>query len=85
MSPASSASDPAFWRAGAISMTIVMLVVLVFLTVDSLEVIREGGAQVPAYTVINREIGYAYDADAGYDIAKDCARAQGLDLPGIAL
>ncbi|MCC6608737.1 MAG: cytochrome c [Burkholderiales bacterium] len=67
MSPASSASDPAFWRAGAISMTIVMLVVLVFLTVDSLEVIREGGAQVPAYTVINREIGYAYDADAGYD------------------
>ncbi|MCC6917805.1 MAG: urocanate hydratase [Alphaproteobacteria bacterium] len=29
--------------------------------------------------------GVMRHADAGYDIAKDCARAQGLDLPGIAL
>ena len=29
--------------------------------------------------------GVMRHADAGYDIARDCARAQGLDLPGIAL
>jgi nitric oxide reductase subunit C len=65
---ASDASDPAFWRAGAISTTIVMLIVLGFLTVDSLAVIRAGGAHVPAYTVINREIGYSYNVDRGYDV-----------------
>lgn len=63
----SPASDPAFWRAGALSATLVMLVVLVFLTVDSVAVIRAGGSQVPKYDVINQEIGYAYDAEAGYD------------------
>ena len=29
--------------------------------------------------------GVMRHADAGYDIARDCARAHGLDLPGIAL
>jgi nitric oxide reductase subunit C len=67
MAQTSDAADPAFWRAGAISTTIVMLVVLVFLTADSLAAIRAGGAHVPPYTVINQEIGYAYDAQAGYD------------------
>src|SRR5438034_717440 len=64
----SDAADPAFWRAGAISTTIVMLVVLVFLTVDSLAVIRAGGSHVPRYTAINQEIGYSYDLDRGYNI-----------------
>ena len=68
MSSSSDAGDPAFWRAGAISTTIVMLIVLVFLTVDSLEAIRAGGSHVPDYTVINRDIGYAYDARLGYDM-----------------
>ena len=58
------AEDPAFWRAGAISSTFVMLVVLGFLTVDSLATIRPGGANVPAYTVINREIRYEFDVQA---------------------
>ena len=58
------AEDPAFWRAGAISSTLVMLSVLVFLTVDSLATIRPGGANVPAYTVINKEIGYEFDTPA---------------------
>jgi nitric oxide reductase subunit C len=58
------AEDPAFWRAGAISSTLVMLIVLGFLTVDSLDTIRPGGANVPPYTVINKEIGYAFDYDA---------------------
>ncbi len=37
MTQISDAHNPAFWRAGAISTTIVMLVVLVFLTIDSLQ------------------------------------------------
>jgi nitric oxide reductase subunit C len=57
-----STQDPAFWRAGAISSTVVMSIVLVFLTVDSLSAIRTGGRNVPPYTVINREIGYRYDS-----------------------
>jgi len=58
------ASDPAFWRAGAISSTLVMLIVLAFLTVDSLATIRQGGANVPLYTVINKEIRYEFDSAA---------------------
>jgi len=58
------AEDPAFWRAGAISSTLVMLVVLGFLTVDSLATIRPGGANVPPYTVINKAIRYEFDSDA---------------------
>jgi nitric oxide reductase subunit C len=58
------AEDPAFWRAGAISSTAVMLVVLGLLTVDSLATIRPGGTNVPPYTVINQQIGYEFDAQA---------------------
>lgn len=53
--------DPNFWRAGAISTTVTMLIVLVLLTVDSMESIRAGGRQVPNYDVINQKIGYEYD------------------------
>lgn len=54
-------ADPRFWAAGAISTTIVMLIVLAFLTVDSLSVITAGGRNVPAYDVINRHIGYEFN------------------------
>lgn len=59
--------DPLFWRAGAISTTLVMLIVLAFLTIDSLRVISTGGANVPPYDVINQQIGYAYDWAKGED------------------
>ncbi|MEZ5566073.1 MAG: c-type cytochrome [Gammaproteobacteria bacterium] len=59
----SGAQDPRFWRDGAISTTAVMLIVLALLTIDSLDVIAAGGANVPAYTVINQEIGYEFDSD----------------------
>jgi nitric oxide reductase subunit C len=55
------AQDPAFWRAGAISTTVVMSIVLVFLTVDTLAAMHTGGSHVPPYTVINREVGYAFN------------------------
>ncbi|MGE5625855.1 MAG: hypothetical protein ACM3ZT_09945 [Bacillota bacterium] len=63
-----SIQDPRFWRAGAISTTAVMLVVLAFLTWASLGAITAGGAHVPGYDVINRQIGYRYDWNRRMDM-----------------
>jgi nitric oxide reductase subunit C len=60
--------DPAFWRAGAISTVVVMSIVLIMLTIDSLAVISPGGANVPLYTVINQHIDYKFDAKRGSDV-----------------
>jgi len=60
--------DPLFWRAGAVSTTLVMLVVLAFLSVDSWSYIRAGGKNVPNYDVINQEIGYQYDWSRSADV-----------------
>ena len=59
--------DPRFWRAGAISTTAVMLVVLAFLTIDSLAVTRAGSTRVPDYDVINQHIDYTFDWTRGFD------------------
>ena len=64
----SHAGDPAFWRAGAISATAVMLAILGLLTVDSLADITAGGSHVPPYTVINQHIAYQYDPSADHDV-----------------
>ena len=64
----SHAADPAFWRAGAISATAVMLVILGLLTVNSLAVITAGGSHVPSYTVINHQISYQYDPARDHDM-----------------
>ncbi|MGH8371030.1 MAG: c-type cytochrome [Gammaproteobacteria bacterium] len=53
--------EPGFWRAGAISTTLVMSVVLILLSINSNQVISAGGAHVPKYDVINQQIGYSYD------------------------
>jgi nitric oxide reductase subunit C len=60
--------DPNFWRAGAISTTIVMAIVLAMLTIDSLEAINPGGSHVPPYEVINRHIDYAHNSKLGRDM-----------------
>ena len=60
--------DPSFWRAGAISTTLVMLVVLAFLSVDSMRYISAGGINVPGYDVVNRHIGYEYDWNRRADV-----------------
>jgi nitric oxide reductase subunit C len=60
--------DPSFWRAGAISTTLVMIVVLAFLSVDSMSVISVGGRNVPKYDVINHQIGYAYNWSRRADV-----------------
>jgi len=60
--------NPAFWRAGAISTVIVMSVVLIMLTIDTLAVISPGGTHVPPYAVINQHIDYKFDAKRGSDV-----------------
>jgi len=60
--------EPAFWRAGAISTVVVMSIVLVMLTIDSLAVISPGGSNVPLYTVINQHIDYKFNANRGNDV-----------------
>jgi nitric oxide reductase subunit C len=60
--------DPYFWRAGAMSIIIVMGVVLVLLTYDSLSAMEPGGQRVPAYSVINQQIGYTFDAKRGFEV-----------------
>jgi nitric oxide reductase subunit C len=62
-----SFDDPAFWRAGAISTIVVMSIVLIMLTIDSLAAITPGGANVPPYTVINQQIDYKFDSNRGFD------------------
>jgi len=61
-------SDPAFWRAGAISTIAVMSIVLIMLTIDSLGAISPGGSHVPPYTVINQHIDYRFDSNRGFDV-----------------
>ncbi|MGH8279763.1 MAG: c-type cytochrome [Gammaproteobacteria bacterium] len=63
-----SIQEPGFWRAGAISTTAVMIIVLIFLSIDSLQVISAGGANVPNYDVINQEIGYQYNWTRHMDV-----------------
>jgi len=55
--------DPAFWRAGAISVCIVTGAVLIILTIDTLGAISPGGSHVPLYSVINHHISYEYDSE----------------------
>jgi len=60
--------DPLFWRAGAVSTTLVMLVVLAFLSVDSMRYITAGGINVPDYDVINHAIDYRFDWSRTADV-----------------
>jgi nitric oxide reductase subunit C len=58
--------DPKFWRNAAVVSTLAMSAVLLYLTFDSLSQIAVGGPRVPPFTVINQQIGYAYDAERRY-------------------
>lgn len=50
-----------FWRKTAIWVTASSLVVLIFLTFDSVSQISAGSKRVPAYSVINHRIEYQFD------------------------
>jgi nitric oxide reductase subunit C len=59
---------PRFWRNAAIVSSAVMGAVLAYLTFDSVNAIRAGSARVPAFSVINREIGLRFDAGKRRDV-----------------
>ncbi len=56
-------ASESFWKKTAIYVTAGMGVVLIVLTFDSVSAIQPGGARVPAYSVVNQRIGYAFDAE----------------------
>lgn len=60
--------EPRFWRNAAVISSLVMSGILIYLTIDSLNQIREGSARVPAFSVINQEITLQYDPAKHRDI-----------------
>lgn len=54
-------ASEAFWKKTAIWVTAGSFVILIVLTFDSLAKITAGGARVPAYSVINKDISYRFD------------------------
>ncbi|MCB1876260.1 MAG: cytochrome c [Chromatiales bacterium] len=50
------------WRKVAVWVTAGSFVVLIFLTFDSIEAISAGSQRVPAYSVINQQVRYEFDA-----------------------
>lgn len=55
-------ADEGFWRKTAIYTTVIMLIILAVLTWQSLSATSVGTKRVPAYSVINKQIGYEFDA-----------------------
>ncbi len=55
--------EPDFWKIAAIITSSVMTITLILLTFHSLNAISVGSKRVPSPTVINKEIGYVYNAD----------------------
>jgi nitric oxide reductase subunit C len=56
------------WKKTAIWVTAIMLVVLIFLTFDTVAQITAGSARVPAYGAINQRIYYRLDHERGYQV-----------------
>jgi nitric oxide reductase subunit C len=61
-------ASESLWKKTAIWVTAIMLVVLVFLSFDTVSKITAGGARVPAYTVVNQRIYYRLDRQRGYQV-----------------
>jgi nitric oxide reductase subunit C len=57
-----------FWRKTAIWVTAGSFVALIFLTMDSLSQISAGSKRVPAYSVINKRVGYAFDEKRNFQV-----------------
>jgi nitric oxide reductase subunit C len=57
-----------FWKKTAIWVTAGSFVVLIVLTLDSLSQISAGSKRVPAYSVINYRVGYAFDQKRNFQV-----------------
>jgi nitric oxide reductase subunit C len=63
-------SSEAFWRKMAIWVTAFMLVVLIFLTFDTIPKISVGSERVPAFNVINKRVTYEFDAERNMQVPR---------------
>jgi len=59
-------ASESFWRKIAVWITAGMLVVLIFLTFDTVKKITAGSERVPAYSVINKRIYYRFNPERGF-------------------
>lgn len=59
-------SSESLWRKMAIWVTAFMVVVLIFLTFDTVRKITAGSDRVPGYSVINHKIFYEFDNERGF-------------------
>ena len=57
-----------FWRKAAVWVTAIMVVILIFLTLDSITAITSGGERVPDYNVINKRIYYRFDEEKNWNV-----------------
>ena len=56
------------WRKIAVWVTALMFIVLIFLTFDTVSKISVGSERVPDYSVINKHIGYRFDAERNFQV-----------------
>jgi nitric oxide reductase subunit C len=61
-------ASESFWRKTAIWVTAGSFVALIFLTLDSMSAITAGSKRVPAYSVINHRIEYAFDEQRNFQV-----------------
>ncbi len=61
-------SSEIFWKKTAIWVTGVMFVVLIALTLNTLPQISVGSERVPAYSVINKHIGYEFNDERNFQV-----------------
>jgi nitric oxide reductase subunit C len=61
-------ASESFWRKNAIWITAGSFIVLIFLTFDTVSQITAGGKRVPAYSVINHRISYAFDETRNFQV-----------------
>lgn len=63
-------SSESLWRKMAIWVTATMVVVLMFLTFDTVRQITAGSERVPPYSVVNQKIFYEQDNERGYQVPR---------------
>jgi len=55
--------EPSFWKVAATITSSVMVIALILLSVDTVRKVSVGSKRVPHPSVINKEIGYVYNAE----------------------
>jgi len=61
-------SSESYWKKVAIWVTAFMFIVLIALTIDTIPKITAGSERVPAYSVINKHIGYEFNDERNFQV-----------------